>query len=295
MSGVMPLMLSSVLKLGKTAAKAGAELIAPGALKEAGVEAAAQRVGAAPTSLERATTAPASRAAFNATKQVGMVPTANLQTSVDDAIASITNQSNPSPLALRHLQNLSAKLKANPNLDYNDVVKEMQSLEGKATSAMKGMRKDSNTGMALQDARDRMLDELDNISPAIKQANSIYRKEKSTDAIIKAMRTGNPGTKIRQLFETNKLVSGSFKPDEIKDVYSIADSISDIASNAPAGLGRQILSSVTEPLSQMLTNPTGRQFLRMTLKPGTTKSPAVLSAAAQFWRAYSASGAANDE
>ena len=312
---------------GKSVFKGLSELINPGALKEAGVEAVAERLGQAPRSLERIFTTPKSQAAYKAVQQEGQITLKGVADAIQSAQTDLENLANPPKAAINWLKNLGtkfnpvkvvqeeklssggildisgkpippriiqSKITGTNTADYGNVVEEMQILKARANAAFR--KADNATGIAFNEARAKILDKLDQISPAVKKANALYRKEQSTQDIINVVRGGNPGANIRKLFENDALVAGTFTPGEVKDIYKITDLISDVASSAPAGLGRQALSAITEPIGQALASDVGRYLLRKTLTPvpGITSTPmnrvVGLSAVAQFMRAYTAQG-----
>ena len=276
-------------KLGTSAVKAGVkgfgELFNPGVMREVGAEAIAKTVGQEPTSLARLFTAPASRAAFEAVKTQGPLPAQKIVSAINAAGAKLTGMSNPPRAAVTYLQNMSKKFQASPTADYGDVVEEIQLLKNNADKAFN--RGDVVTGRALNEMRAKVLNALDDISPAAKKANQFYRREQSSQELINAARSGNPGVQVRKLLENDSLVAGTFNKKETKEVLEIAEAISDVASASSTGIGRLWWSAITEPIGQALAHPVGRFFLRQTMRQGKI-GPVGLSTAAQFMRAYMA-------
>ena len=288
---------------GKSIFKGISELINPGALKEAGVEAVAERLGQTPRSLERIFKTPASKAAFDIVEKEGKVDISGIHGAIQSTIDKLKGLANPPKQVVTYLENLEKKYRLFPQgpgtqkvttqAGYPDIVEEMQYIQARAAGSAKSMAKDSLvTQRAFNEARSSVLEELDKISPAVKKANALYRREQSTQGLINVLRGGNPGANVRKLFENDSLIAGTFTPEEVKDIYKITDLISDVASSAPAGLGRQALSAITEPIGQALATDVGRYLLRKTLTPGPgiTSTPmnriVGLSAVAQFMRAY---------
>ena len=284
LAGAIPPAVSGAVKGGLTGAKILGQWLAPAATREAATEAAALRIGLPATTLERATQTPASEALFQATKQIGAIPTAAIKNTVDDAIQEVAGMANVNTRGIKYLSNLSRKFATKPVTDYSDVVRELQAMRGEAEAARGGLRPDLNRARALEQARWKIIDDLDNISPALKAANQQYRLEESGQELVKAMRAATPNVAVRQLLETNKLVSGAFDKTAKADILKIVDSITGISEGAPQGF----LLKLIEPLGNAMTNPTGRKFLRYVLTQPGAKTPARLAAALQFARAYRA-------
>ena len=131
---------------------------------------------------------------------------------------------------------------------------------------------------------------MDKVSPALKQANQIYRKEQATQEMIGELRKGNPGNRIRTLFENDDLVAGAFSKAERNDIVEIADKLASIgAQGSPySGVTAKIFNTVADTLGGALSDETGRFLMRQTFKHGVT--PQGIATVAQFWRAYEAQG-----
>lgn len=301
-AGAFPLVAGGLVKMGKSAFKGIGEIIQPGAVREAGVEAIAGRIGQKETSLKRVFSAPASRAAFQAVRNQGPLVTDDVVNALDTTLDKIkkfdpatgSGMANPPTRAVAQIKNVRDKFAALRTADYGDVVEEVQSMKRSADALLAQARPDGNAARAILDARAKILDVLDDVSPAIKKANALYRREQSSQELVNAMRSSNPGDKVRKLFENDALVARSFSKEEVKDIYHIADAISNVASASPMGGFRQLLSAITEPIGQGLSSETGRYLLRQTMQPNKSGgvSPTVTSLAtvAQFMRAYVAQG-----
>jgi len=283
-AGLLPGAASLAVRGGLKASKLIGEFLAPAAVREAATEAATARIGLPATSLERVSAPAASEALFAATKNIGAVPITGIKTAVDDAIRAQQSMASPNIRSLTQLSNLSRKLATNPQLDYNNLLREVQQLRNEALAAEKGLRPDFNRAQILHEAREKILNELDVISPAAKVANRRYRLEESGQEIVNAMRNSTPNVAVRKLFETNSLVANTFGPEVKKDIYNLVDKITGLSEGAPAGF----LLRLIQPLGNMLTSNTGRQFLRKTLTGPGPQTISRLNAAAQFGRALAA-------
>jgi hypothetical protein len=292
LSGAIPLAASGLIGAGKSIARGAGKLFAPAAAKESGVEAIAKTAGAKPTSSARAYATPKSTAAFQEVSKQGPVPTKGINKAISDSFDDITKMSNPSDKAAEYLTNLSGKYSGKASASYDDLAKEMQALKSKADEAFSGG--DHLTGKALNDTRAKILTEMDNISPAIKKANALYRKEEATQAIVKAVRTGNSGDKIRNLFESNKLIKDTFSKAEFEDMAKIADEISNTATSS-VGWTNRAWNAISAPIAAAVTTKTGRYLLRQAMMPTGKLTPTGAAMVAQFMRAYQASGAEDKE
>jgi ElaB/YqjD/DUF883 family membrane-anchored ribosome-binding protein len=292
-SGALPAAGSAIMGAGKMIGRAGGKLFAPAAAKESGVEAIAQTAGAKPTSAARAFSTPMSKAAFDAVAQQGPVSTKGVNKAIKESFDEIASMSNPSEKAAEYLTNMSAKYGPKGAASYDDIAKEMSALRTKADELMKG--DDHLAGRSLHAARAKILNELDNISPAIKEANKLYRREESTQAIINAVRSGNSGDKIRRLFENNKLVKDTFSQKEYEEMTKIADQISNMATSS-VGWTNRAWNALVEPIGAALATKTGRYLMRQSMLANGGKMTAQgLATTAQFMRAYQASGAEDKE
>jgi hypothetical protein len=285
-SGAIPLAAAGAVTALKGAGRGLGAIVRPGAMREAGVEAAAQRVGAEVSSVDRIFSTPASKAAYDALQAQGPLTTDPINQVVSSAVNKLSSRANPPRAAVAYLQNLGKKYAPGGQADYADVVDELQSLRG---TAEKAFAKDDNvTGRALMDARAGILDQLDKVSPAAKEANAIYRREQAQQNILQTLRAPNPGVKIRNLFEQDKLAAGAFNQNEIKDIIDIADKITAVGSATPYGEAHRLVSAFAEPLSGMLTNRVGRWAMRNMMGPNGQFTPAGIATAVQYWRGYSA-------
>ena len=284
----IPMIANKVVQIGKGLGRGIGALMGPSITREAGVEAAAQRVGAPATSIARQGADKASSAAFKIARQQGDVP---LQ-QVNDVIVSewdrLTGLANAPTRATKYLENLSNKYAGKQATTYEDLIDELQNMRMNSKKAF--AQKDSVTGSALRDARSKIIDEMDKVSPALKQANQIYRKEQATQEMIGELRKGNPGNRIRTLFENDDLVAGAFSKAERNDIVEIADKLASIgAQGSPySGVTAKIFNTVADTLGGALSDETGRFLMRQTFKHGVT--PQGIATVAQFWRAYEAQG-----
>ena len=269
------------------------KLFAPAAAKEAGIEAIAETAGSPATSAARIFTEPASRKAYAAVKAAGPVPTAGIVSVLDDTINQLDTLSNKPQAAIKYLKNMVKKYGAvGPGMtaEYDDVVKELQLLKANADNAMKGNKP---TARALYEARQAILNQLDQISPAVKTANALYAKEQATQEIVNAVRTGNSGAKIRNLLENDPSIVRSLRatPKDVDEMVSLADEISNMAT-ASIGITNRVFNAVSAPLGRALATPAGRALIRKTMQPTGKLTPAGIATIVQFMRAYSAQEAA---
>lgn len=224
----------------KMAVEGFGELFRPGVLREGGVEVAAHKMGLVGDSLARATGKTAAATAYDdAAKVVGRIDPTNM---ITDAIAEFAAQSNPSKVALKYITNMKDKFVASGSgITYDRMLKELNGLRNAAEGAF--TRGDNVAGKTFYELRAKALDALDNISPAVRNANALYRIEESAKDVISVLRRPSSGSKMRELFENNPLVSGSFKSAG-PELYRIADKVGSMASEAPMGLGNRILGAM---------------------------------------------------
>lgn len=290
LAGGVPLIAGGLAKSVKTLTKAGAELAAPGALREAAAEATAERFGQLPETLKRIYTKLPSARLFNEARAQGPVPTQSILNTIGKALQAEKIKSTPNSTTVRRLENLLNKYQQGPEASYDDLITEMQELRLYATGALE--RRNPAAAKSLLDARSQILDEMSKISPVIKEANRTYARESLVQDTINVMRGPNPASKLRTLIETDSVYKNLFTRDELKDVVYLADQISDVASSAPAGFGRQLLSAMTEPVSQLILTRPGRAILRQVIKPQKKLTVVGVATALQFMRAYIASKSA---
>jgi hypothetical protein len=292
LAGALPYGISKGIQFGQKALRTLPEFFAPSAVREAGAEVVAQTAGLPPKSLTRITTPAASEELFRQARQVGQVPTANLHSIIEDALTAeiggitslgekVVAPANINKATTRYMTNLRNKLVQNPQLDYADILRETQRLRTEAKAAESGARPDFTRAQTFHETRGKLLDALDNISPAAKAANARYRMEESGQELINVMRSERPNVGIRKLFETNALVSNTYSPQVKQDIYKLVDKITGLSEGAPQGF----LLRLVEPLGNMLNSDAGRAFLRFTLTAPGPKTLTRLNVAAQFGRA----------
>ncbi len=283
-SMLAPPLIKGAVNTVRAGAKGLAELVAPGAVREGATEAIAKVAGAPAQSIERIFATPASRAAFTEAQQAGPVVTDEINNAITGAVNKLSGRANPPKAAVAYLTNLGKKYPVGATADYGDVVDELQTLKATADKAFS--RGDVVTGRALNDTRANILDALDQVSPKVRHANALYKTEQAQQAIVTEARKGNPGVRMRELLENDKLVSSSLNRQQVKDILSIADAASDVGSAAPAGIGSRLLSAVSEPFAQLLSTDGGRAIIRGLMGPGGKITPVTLATIGQFGRAY---------
>ena len=288
--GTGNLLMKPVVAGTKAGFKGLSEILNPGAVRKAGVEAVASRLGSAPTTLERAFQTPASKAAYEVADAVGPVNPKGAADVIAKAFQEHQALSNPDQKALRYLNNLGSKFGKSKSLQYSDMIDEVQMLKAQADSALNAANPRNVLGQTLMDAREKILDVMDKMSPAYRKANMLYRRESATTDILNAVRTGTPGVALEKLIENNKSIAKTFGESAMKDISKIADALNDVASTTPAGGFRQMLSAITEPLGQMIGSNVGRRILRTTLSSTKASTPAGLNSAVQLWNAYRSQG-----
>jgi len=289
-SAALPLASQGVVSGVKGGVKAVGKFLNPGATRAAGVQAAVETTGAVPGTVERAFTVPGSRAAYELAERQGPVPLMKINKAITETWDSLTNLSNAPSRAVKYMENLSNKYAGQPQATYADLTNEMQMLRQQALKAF--AQKDRPTGMALMEARNKILDTMDEISPAIKEANRLYRREQSTEAIAKVLSNPRPDVKLGELFIDDPLVRGSFSKGEADFLEKIAKQIATMGTQASpySGVGARFLNLIATPVAAAAHSKTGMYLLRQTFKEGKI-TPQGLATVAQFMRAYLASGA----
>jgi hypothetical protein len=281
--------IKGLINATKAGVRGGAALLTPDVLRRAGTEAVAQKMGAPTTVLERAFSTPASKAAYRMAEGSGAVPRMDhLANVVQDAFFHHGNLANPSAKALDHLSNLEKKFRgATGGMPYSEVMREVQALKHKADDALRGATPDGDLAKTLLDAREYIINHLDQISPMYRQANRLYRQEQAITDVMNAVRAGTPGTSLDKFIENNRDVVKAFSPAMVKEISAIANRLNTVASSVPAGGFRQAMSAVIEMtgLHGMIGSETGRAIIRKALSNTPDKIPAALSTAVQVWRA----------
>ena len=273
-----------------------ANFVAPQTMREVGVE----------TLKRRGTKTPSASFFFAEARRQGPVPKAPIidaiQTAINKEQGSLVSVSRPTVAILKDFQKNVWHSSA-AGVSYDDLIAATQRLRQQAEGHFK--RGNAPTGMALLKARGQILDAMDEISPAIKKANEIYRREQSMLAITKEMRKTNPGNAIRNLFETDEMVAGSFFPKgmreqaleairkgewekvpELQKIIDMADRIGRAGTGITMGAFNRMLGAAFEPVGELSQEKGSKAFLRMLManprQPVISRTGA--GAAAQFGR-----------
>lgn len=288
-SAAIPLAAQGVVGAAKGATKALGKFFNPGATRTAGVEAAVESTGAVPNAMERAYTVPASKAAYQTAAQQGDVPLGSINQAITDSWDKLTNMANAPTRATKYLENLSNKYAGKPLGSYDDLKNELQLMRQNANKAF--AQKDSVTGTSLMEARSNILNEMDKISPKLREANAIYKKEQSTEEVARVLSNPRPDVKLGELFLNDPLVRSSFSKEDAQFMERIAKEVSTMGTQASpySGVGAKMMNLIATPLAQALHSKSGMYLLRQTFKDGHV-TPAGLATVAQFMRAYKAQG-----
>ena len=270
-------------------AKAVGKMFSPGATRNAGVEAAVSKLGEIPDVVERVKTPTASSQAY---KEVGKtfteVPTGVATRSITSAV-NLMPKSSTSKGAVDYLEKLATTLDAEGNMPYERMAAE---ISGMRTKAMEfAANKDFGGAAAVRSARKKIIEEMDKISPDLSSANALYKKEHSISKIEDALTKPRADVAFKQLIKKDKLIADMPEAD-LKMVEGIANQLTKIGSTASpySGVGGRTLDFLATPLSAMIESDTGRAFLRKMFKGTGNITPAGISSAVQFWRAYEAQG-----
>jgi len=286
-SAALPLVGGAIVKGLKGTLKGVGEFFTPSAARKAGTEAAVESMGGSPNVINRAYSTPASDAAYKAVAAQGPVPLTAINRTITDTWDNLTNLSNAPPRAVKYLENLSNKYAGKTQANYDDLKDEMQMLRQNAEKAFK--QKDIPTGRAMMDARSKILDEMDKISPALSKANAHYRREQSIEQVSKVLSNPRPDVKLGELLLRDPLVQGAIPKGEAKFLENIADQITRIGTQGSpySGVTAKFVNFISKPVAAaMLTEP-GRYMLRQTFKKDGVTA-AGLATVAQFMRAYEA-------
>lgn len=284
-----PGIIKSVISGGKAAAKGVGEILAPGAVRRAGGEAIAKRLGSRPDVVERIFATPESQGLFEVARKTGEIGVEPLSRTVRDVLRGFKSKIAKAPARVtKFLGDISENLKGRTTIDYSDAIDLAQDIRLEGQAALSGARANPRVAKGLLEARDKLITELDKINPAIRQANAAYRKESATLDIMNSVRSGAPGTNLEKLLENDPSIAKAFGKQAVKDILDIANALNDVAGATPMGGFRQILSAVTEPLGQMLSSDGGRAILRQTLLPTGNRTPRGLVFAVQLWRSQEA-------
>ena len=290
-SGAIPLGAQGIIGGLKGATKALGKFVNPGATRTAGVEAAVQKMGAKPNAINRAYTPKASTAAYATVKAIGDdVPTDAINTAILGAIDDLPKANTPKA-AQEYLTNLFDEMGKTPNRPYSAVHKEISGMYERAKDLMKAGEGES--GAALMSARAKIIDELDKVSPALKTANALYRKEQATERVAKVLSNPRPDVKLAEMLQSDPLTRGVVPYADAKMLEKIARQIATMGTQASpyGGLGGRTLNLLAAPLAALAGSPVGMSLLRQTFKDGKVTQQG-LATVAQFMRAYQAQGEA---
>jgi hypothetical protein len=269
----------------KSLGQGAAQYVMPGAMREAGMEAVAGRLGQPVTSLERVLQTPASKAAYALAESQGPVKTLDMADTIEQAFLKHADLSNPNQGALRYLSNLEKKLRGG-QLAYGDAMEEIQGLKARADSAFASRTPEAKTlGTTLMQAREMLLQEMDKVSPLYRSANRLMRQESATKDIMNAIRTGAQGVNLEKLLENSPDIAASFGPQATTDIMAITNKLNSVASTTPAGGFRQLISAMATPLTNMMASPVGRSVLRWTVTQPSDRIPRLLAMAVQTYKA----------
>ncbi len=288
-SAAMPLAAQGVVSAVKGGVKAAGKFVNPGATRTAGVEAGMEGMGAVPNTVDRAYAPKASGAAFQGVRATAEeVPTNLINRAVTTALNELPRANAPK-MAVRYLKELSNTLDAEGSLPYADIHKQINGMYRRAQDLL--AKNETEAGHALLNARSRIVDELDKVSPALKEANALYRREQSTEQIAKVLSNPRPDVKLGELLLNDPLVKGSFSVDDAKFIEKIAKQLATMGTQASpySGVGARFLNLMATPLASAMGSKTGMYLLRQTFKDGNI-TPQGLATVAQFMRAYQAQG-----
>ncbi len=288
-SAAIPLLTGGVVNAAKGAVKAVGKFVNPGATRTAGVEAGMENLGATPNTIDRAYAPKASGTAFNAVKAIAEeVPTAELNRAVTSALNELP-RANPPRMAVNYLKNLSGTLDAEGSLPYADVHKQITGMYQRAQDLF--AKNETEAGTALLNARAKILDAMDKVSPALKEANATYRKEQATEKIAKVLSNPRPDVKLGELLQKDPLTRGVIPLEDAKMLEGIAKQIATMGTQASpySGVTAKFMNFIAAPLAAAAGSPQGMYLLRQTFKDGKVTQQG-LATVAQFMRAYQAQG-----
>ena len=281
-AALIPGVMRGGIAAGKGVTRGATGFVMPAALREAGVEVFKGKF-----------TGPVSKGLFEIARRQGSVPTPGVIGAIDRAIAKEASMSTPTRGAVKILENFKNKFAAAPDAAYDDLIDEVQRLHTRASEAF--AKGNHVTGKAISGAASQILNEMDNISPAIKEANKAYRRERSVQQLTKELRKSNPGVAVRNLMESDGLVSGAFAAKEQAQILKLTDEIGRISTGATVGAANRAIMAAGEVVAAALTNPGGRSFLRMLMKEPNQINRTSMAALAQFMRGLTANPAVGME
>lgn len=287
-----PQMIKSAIGGGKELIKGAGKILAPNIVSEAGQEAAMKTLGAVTPTIERVFAEPASKAKYLLAENSGPVATDPLRQIVENAFNSEAfGMASPSKKALSVLSDLEQFFSQGTKMAYGKIMDNVQRLKAEADAALTGVRSNPALAKVLNNAREEILDELDKVNPAYRQANKLYRQEQATIDFAKALRTATPGAAIENMIEADVGIAKVFSKKQISEVLQIAKQLNTVASGRPVGEIKQIIAPIAEGIAKMLGANTsaGRVILGNVLKETTGQmgkiNPERLTMAVQAWRA----------
>ena len=178
--------------------------------------------------------------------------------------------STPRGGAVKILKNLDQWLKGKDEVPYLQLTKEVQRLRTAAKGHFR--RGDPTTGITLNDAANKIINTLDDVSPALKLANTAYRRQQSISELTTELRKANTSVAVRETFK-DPLIQGAFTSTEIEEIIRIADTIGRIASGSTVGAGNRFIMAVAEPLADILASNPWRILLEKAIaRPNMTAS-----------------------
>ena len=255
-------------------------------VREAATDIASRTAGRPGSFLERVFTTPVSRAAFQqARANVSDVPLQSIGQALSD---SLTTTRLGTKVADSHLKDMVRRYQGRAVAPYDQLLDEAQNFEKVA----QGLETRSPASAAkLRNVRKTMLDAMDAISPDIKNANTLYRKEMIGKDVTAAMRSGNPTKEISQYFENNPDAAKVVGSDKVNLIKKIALEFGDVSPNSPeGGMFRSIIGALGPMSGPMLMSDLGQIILKSSMVSGRPTA-AGLATAASFWRAYQAQSA----
>ena len=297
-SGVIPLLAplaSQLITAGaKGVTKAIGKFVNPGATRTAGVEAAAENLKAPANAIDRAYSPRASTGAFNVVRSTADdVPTPRINRAIMDALHDLPRANRPKA-AEQYLVNLHDDFSTQTALPYSDIHKQISGMYQRAKDLI--ATGESESGHALLNARVKIIDELDKISPALKAANAKYGREQAIDRVAKVLSNPRPDVKLAQMLQEDPLTRRFIPMADARMLEKIAKQIATMGTQASpySGVGAKTLNLIAAPLAAAMGSKTGMTMLRKTFQDGKV-TPEKLAVMAQFMRAYTAQGGEQEQ
>ena len=287
LAAATPMVGPALVKGFKGAAKATANFLSPSATREAGVGAAVSQMGANPDVISRIKTPSASSIAY---KDVGAtfseVPTNIANRGITTALNEIP-ASAESKAAREYLQNLSSIFDTEGSMPYERMAKEIQGMRLKSVELNRA--NDPAGAAAVRQARQKILGEMEKVSPDLLNANALFKRENNISKLEDILTKPRADIAFNQAIKKDKLLA-SMPEEDLRMVKNIANQLTKIGGSASpySGVSAKLLNFFATPLAGMIESDTGRAFLRKMFSEGSQVSPAAISNAVQFWRAYQA-------